>query len=250
MKNIFAMISAAVFLAGTTVFGVPTLGYVETFDSNLGTGGDWNYEVVGDGSGYDLANGGNGTLQLTLPNTGTPAARMYAGTASSSGYFTGDYAALASSMALASSNLLVSFTLTSLDNFNNNSGSMQLYFVGGGNTYILNYDFAQPAPSSPVTYTAMLSSALLGAEGLWNNLDGGVFANDFADVTQFGLQLVGSADNDIHRYQLDNFQLLGQAVVPEPETVWMMLIVLASLGMTFRGRLADVAGQLKARIKA
>jgi hypothetical protein len=39
-------------------------------------------------------------------------------------------------------------------------------------------------------------------------------------------------------------------VVPEPETVWMILIVLASLGLTFRGRLSEIAGMIKARIRA
>jgi hypothetical protein len=68
---------------------------------------------------------------------------------------------------------------------------------------------------------------------------------DFASVDQFGIELIGSSGG-LRRYDLDNFQF----TVPEPETVWMILIVLASLGLTFRGRLSEIAGMIKARIRA
>jgi hypothetical protein len=37
-------------------------------------------------------------------------------------------------------------------------------------------------------------------------------------------------------------------VVPEPETVWMILAIVLSLGITFRGRLAEMVGQMKMRL--
>jgi hypothetical protein len=80
---------------------------------------------------------------------------------------------------------------------------------------------------------------------LWNPTGADNFLADFASVDQFGIELIGSSGG-LRRYDLDNFQF----TVPEPETVWMILIVLASLGLTFRGRLSEIAGMIKARIRA
>ena len=42
---------------------------------------------------------------------------------------------------------------------------------------------------------------------------------------------------------VDNFKAYGDVPVPEPETVWMILAVLGSLAVTFRGQLSDLASR-------
>lgn len=238
MKKYFVIMMALVMVSGLTAFGTPTLGYVETWGGGLGTDGNWQYQNVGDGASYVLQNVGN-TLQVTLDNTTVPAARMFANVASSAGQFSGDFNSAVAGVPGAT--MFVRFNLASIDNNNVNPGSMSLYFIGNGNLYYLINDFTQPAPSASTLFGAAISS-----ESLWNNVNLGTFASDFANVSEFGLQLTGSADLTIHRYQLDNFEVY--ATVPEPETIWMIVMVLVSLGITFRSRLYDLAGQVRARI--
>lgn len=246
MNKIIKLAVALVALSGVTTFGAPTLGFTETWDAGNGTGGDWQYAVLGDGAPYTLGNVGQ-TLQLTLPDTTVPWASVYANSGSSGGKFSGDFYSYANTLAAQNTNLMVQFNLASLDNYNTNPGAMVMYFVGNGNTYTLNYNFTQPAPAGSTLYTAYI-----GGASAWTG--SGTFALDFANVTEFGIQLLGSVDATTHRYQLDNFLLTGvyfnAGAVPEPETVWMIVMVLASLGITFRRQLTDVVGQAMARIKA
>ena len=242
MKNSLKILALLIASTGISVYGTPTLGFVETWGSGLGTGGDWQYSVVGDGGPYALGNVGS-TLQLTLPDTTVPLARVYADGGSSGGAFSGDFYSLATGLTAASSNLVVSFNLASVDNSNPNPGAMVLYFVSSnGNRYVSSTILTQPAVGSNELYHVYISQ-----DRWWNNLNSGNFALDFGSVSQFGLQLLGSSDTTSHSYQLDNFGLTSEFQVPEPETIWMMVMVLGSLAITFRGRLTDIGAQVRER---
>lgn len=72
------------------------------------------------------------------------------------------------------------------------------------------------------------------------------FADAQADMTYIGLAIAG-ATAGTDTYYFDNFKIEGGvAGVPEPETVWMMIAVLASLAVTFRSRIKSVLGSIKA----
>jgi hypothetical protein len=77
--------------------------------------------------------------------------------------------------------------------------------------------------------------------GLWNQTQ---FLADWASVDWLGLYVQASAGATEY-YGMDNLHLVLS--VPEPETVWMILAVVLSLCITFRARLAEIIGQLKAK---
>ena len=236
MKKITLIVMSIALFAGMNVFSAPTLGYVETWttvDSKAG----WATDTVG--SGFPTADWDTGSLLLTIPDTGSPGAKVYGGLGSE---FVGNYSALESTL-VGAQYLVAKFSLESLDDYNVNNGAMLMYFVGNGNTYYLNYNFTQPAPASGlVNYTVGIGA------GNWEAAIAGVFADDWQSVTEFGLELWGANGGGADRYRIDNFEITS--AVPEPETVWMIMMVLASLGLTFRGRLVGIADQVKARIKA
>jgi hypothetical protein len=128
--------------------------------------------------------------------------------------------------------LAVNFTLKNIDGVTPSaSDSLYVYFISGGNTnYSQSYSIA--ASVVPANYTVSLSSF------------SGVI--DLLNITRFGFEIVDSNDGAAHSFLLNDIYL----TVPEPETVWMILMVLASLGITFRSRLMELAGQVKARIRA
>jgi hypothetical protein len=130
------------------------------------------------------------------------------------------------------SDLAVNFTLKNIDGVTPSaSDSLYVYFISGGTTnYSQSYSIA--ASVVPANYTVSLSSF----SGEINLLD----------ITRFGFEIVDSNDGAAHSFLINDIYL----TVPEPETVWMILMVLGSLGITFRSRLMELAGQVKARIRA
>ena len=233
MKKILS-ITVAVMAMAVSSWGTPVLGWVETWDAGLGTGGNWDYAVLGDGAPYSLANSGQ-TLQLTMPDTTVPYASMFANATSSGGKFSGDYYSIATALLAASSNLIVQFDLQTINNYNNNDGAMVLYFLGNGNEYVYAGSLTQPSPGVLTAY-----ELAIGSSAVWNNLNNGTFSADFANVTEFGFKFVGSSDTAAHPIQLDNLTLIQGYMVPEPETIWMLLAVVLSLAVTFRTRLSQV----------
>lgn len=250
MKNIMIKMMVVVFLTGAVAIGSPAL-YQETW-AGASTEG-WAFFVTGDqgATPYSLAASG-GALQLTMPaDSLNAAARVYAGTTGAAANFTGDYSTFVSTLNAGFTNLLLTFNLKTVDTQNTAPNAMKLYFASGTQVYTFNQTFTQPSVGATNTYTA-----IIGSSG-WTLAEGtpGQFAIDFANVTQFGLELMGTLDGIDRRYQLLDFQLSGQYdqwtayLVPEPETVWMILMVLASLGITFRGRLLEIGRQALVRIK-
>jgi len=73
----------------------------------------------------------------------------------------------------------------------------------------------------------------------WYDLTGSAqaaLATDMTDVAAFGLYLSGG-NNQV--FGLGDMQL--SYTVPEPETVWLILAALASLGITCRSRIGNAA---------
>lgn len=128
---------------------------------------------------------------------------------------------------------------------NQSIGSLNMYFVGGGGTW--TYQFA-----SPSTIGSSLLEANIGSQGAWFLSSGaGTYAAAIGAVSEFGFIITGANEFSDQHFGVQDVTFSSElATVPEPETVWMILMVLASLGLTFRGRLADIVGQIKARVAA
>jgi len=128
----------------------------------------------------------------------------------------------------------ISFTLKNDNSVTPTDDGLRMYFVSEGNYF---YSSIMTAPASgSQTFSSFLSDFT------------GVGATTFTTITEFGFELASYNSLSAHTYTFEDIGLTQ--VVPEPETVWMMLVVLASLAITFRQRLADVAGQIKARFVA
>lgn len=141
--------------------------------------------------------------------------------------------------------LNMTFTLQSTHVPNNAQGyGLQFYFKSGSDIwYATGLDYVTGL--GPQTY-----SFNIGSESVW--APGGVYAqtwaHDFGAVTEIGFDVLGANYTGDQTFTFSGMELTQ--VVPEPETVWMIMMVLASLGLTFRGRLVGIAAQMKARIKA
>jgi len=127
----------------------------------------------------------------------------------------------------------VTFKLTNDDAVTPTGDGLRMYFISEGNTF---YSSILTAPLGSQTFTRLLSDFT------------GFGATTFTTVTEFGFEIASYNSLSAHTYTFEDIGLTQ--VVPEPETVWMMLVVMASLAITFRQRLADVAGQIKARFVA
>ena len=220
-----------VVLASSSVLAVPTIGNVQDFADPVPSS-----TSVWDGDGNVTVSDQPGYLSITVTGDGNVPGEghFYTDTATDpDGNFVGSYVALPS-------DTFISFEFRS-------SGAtpvpseMYLYFMSNGSEWRYFFD--------DTTYTTgwNLYSATIGSNlGGWNLYsDGGSqgYSLDLDTITEIGVFLVGGSElSDI--YQFRDFEI----GVPEPETVWMILAVALSLGMTFRGRLAGFAGQMKARL--
>jgi hypothetical protein len=139
--------------------------------------------------------------------------------------------------------LRVMFTLTAKTVVPN---SLNLYFKTTTDVWNSNVilDLTGISINTPTTY-----AIAIGSESAWYRYSGSqAFADAFAAVTEFGFELVGGNYSQAQSYEFSEVSFNN--TVPEPETVWMILVVLASLGITFRSRLLELGKQAVARIKA
>ena len=181
--------------------------------------------------------GGAGNSFITFSGGPSPAVRLGdTGTA-----YTGSF------ISVHPNDLMVNFTLTPLTAVAP-YGYLNLYFKNGAEVWRSHQtiNLSGMAVNMPGTFRMFI-----GNESAWEYFGDPLnanFVNDYAHVSEFGFELIGAntAPYQNQTYAFDNVYFS----VPEPETVWMILVVLASLGMTFRVRLTELAGQLKERIKA
>ncbi len=182
---------------------------------------------------------GGTSVTLTFPNGGPS---PYASLNTVDPNYVGNYA-------LLGSGLFVKFTFDPKDFAPNPAQGLALYFQSGTDIWYLD-GITTPMSTGAQTYILNIGSA-----GNWMPEIGNIasWATAFTSINEIGFTINGVNWNLEQRYQFSDISLLTSqylASVPEPETVWMILMVLASLGLTFRGRLAEFAGQIKARVKA
>lgn len=244
MKKILQIMVLSVVLAAMSSYGTPQLGWTENWASGLGTGGAWN----GTGTPTTTLDNGGSSLRLTMPDQPTTTGSIWADSNSSGGKFTGSFVGLG-----AGDNLTVEFKIKTENDYNDQSGNLGMYFIGGAGGITHTWYYTPVASlNQPVQGTGYKTIDLvIGNASYWNNYFGATFLTDFAAVTEFGFTFVGGpTENMTHPIYLTDLKLLDGVPVPEPETVWMMVMVLASLALTFRGRLADLGNQVKARLVA
>jgi len=222
---------------------------VTALDSFDGANQSGTWQVPGspysDSVGVD-PNAPFGPLSITVNNASTPL-----GPTEGFGYvvtynleFVGDYS-------LLNANISLKFTAPHASDL----GTLQLYFhTVGGSAEGFTYDLMpQALADGQITYTATF-----GPTG-WFDWSTGKYGQDVLETANFLLALsnidaigLNLANQNLvsTTYSLDEFKITVSAnnnnPVPEPETVWMMIAVLASLAVTFRGRIKDVLGAIKA----
>lgn len=231
------MIRTKLAILGTAVMGLVLAGNVmaspiipssETWAS--GDGG-WHLENYGDSS-ITYGNSGAGSLQLSFTGvSGTRQAVMYTTSANFTGGYLGQPA-----------DFVVGFTFTAV---NEGPSSVGLYFRGSASQREWTYN-AMTAPGASSTASYTLSTALQDYNN-WSWLGGTPWTfeqwqADFANIDRFGIYVLEDPGSGSENYQLDNLTL----TVPEPESVWLIFAALASLGVTFRGKVTDaVRGLVK-----
>ncbi|MEI8138507.1 MAG: hypothetical protein WCI03_01425 [bacterium] len=125
--------------------------------------------------------------------------------------------------------------------------NLVLYFVSGGNTWRANNLNTLSTPGLQ-TYTVNI-----GLESYWTHTVGSgvTWSTGFGNIQEIGFYVVGPNLESIQQYTFSDISLTSQSMaVPEPETIWMIFMVLASLSLTFRSRLSGLAAQVKMQIKA
>ncbi len=129
---------------------------------------------------------------------------------------------------------------TAIVNFNfigsSSADQLSLYFYSSDDNATWYY---------PLSVSDGYHSVLIGNSSGWVSFDA---APDYSlaiqDVDRIGIYVLNENTGPFV-YQLDDFEITF--AVPEPETVWMFVAVLVSLGITFRARISELAGQMKAR---
>jgi hypothetical protein len=230
MMVLFGMAAAGLVLAAN-LHASPTIGSVETWDS--GDAG-WVLDDRGN-SGIGMANPAD-YLQLTFTGGGSPRdAVMYTADPD----FTGNYYAMQADFTV----------LFSVKAAQVAPSSLGLYFHNAnGNEWV--YYLTPPTAGNTKAYSLSTSLSSLGNYGLWQNLtlnagaiDLATWTSDFSSVDRFGIYVLENAGfGGIESYELDNLRLM----VPEPEAIWLVFAALASLGVTFRGKVSEtVRGLIK-----
>lgn len=214
-NNILAALVIGLMAVCATVFAAPIIPTIDEFN---GSDDPWT------ATGNATINSGNPVLDFTISAGMGSDGWVYTQDAD----FLGDYPTAAA--AVGGANISFQFTGAS------GADQLSLYFYSSSD----NGTWYYALPVSDGYQSVYIDSSGTG----WTTFDGTSFAVAFADVDLIGIY-VANADLLSHNYTLDDFQLNP---VPEPETVWMMIAVAISLGITFRGRIMEVAGHLKARV--
>lgn len=232
MKKNIAVIALGLMYAGS-VLASPVL--VNRPDLWTDAAATWTVSAISpnDSTPSEAGSGTYAGIRFTDGGS-TPAAKLSA----TSGNFIGSF---------QDASLSVKFTLNSIEMAPaQQQGALSLYFVSGGNTWY--YDKLY----SPISSGLTPYQVVMGVQGDWTQIGGtpgAIYWNDLLTVSDFGFTLRGANNYVTQNYEIQDVEFT-EFTVPEPETVWMILMVLASLGITFRSRLMELAGQVKARIRA
>jgi len=188
------------------------------------------------GSGTEVA-GGLTTARIVFSGGGAaPAARLSA----SGTNFTGGL--------LDTGALSVNFNFIGEEfPLNQTFGSLAMFFQSSnGDSWY--YQFTPPSLVGTNYFSANIDTQ---GTSWFRTVGSGSYLTAIGSVTNFGFEIIGANAFSDQHYGIQDVTFTGNiGYVPEPETVWMIMMVLASLALTFRSRLGELAGQVKARIKA
>jgi hypothetical protein len=231
------MLCAAALLAVGVAQAAPTLYYTEDWNGAPGLGGGtelWQHDANGSASYIGWA---GSYLRITLPEDDPPVGVVtYANSGSSGGNFAGN------------ANYAIDYGLTL--NFKVMAedyapSSMAIYFGNDDSGRVWGHSFASmpTAGAGFVGYSLLMNNFSDWAlqSGVGNT--GTDFLLDLSSVDWIGLRLVRSGlSTDQQDFGIDDFVL----VVPEPETVALLLAVALSMVVTFRGKLAELVARIRA----
>jgi hypothetical protein len=123
-------------------------------------------------------------------------------------------------------------------------GALALYFATATHIWAIDVlSLYTPAVgwNSELAIPTSYSAGWAPQNGAWTESD---FLTDWASVSWLGFYVQASSPATEY-YGFDNLHL--NLSVPEPETLWMIMAVVLSLCVTFRGRIAELLAQLKAK---
>jgi len=245
MKKLGAIILVAVVAVLTMQVGVyatPSIGNPHQEWAGSDTEG-WTADPLSDND-IAVSHNAGGYLQISVTGSGPIPGygRTITTGAVGTDYFSGDYAAIGAGVN-GSYELRINFDFLTTGS---TPGELGLYFRSGSG-HIWAYDVAglegSPVANGLTTYAVTAGTAgWIAQNGGWTVAD---LVSDWASVSWLGLYIQGSS-GPTEIYGLDNMYL-NFVVVPEPETVWMLLAVVMSIGITFRSRLVDTMTQMKTR---
>lgn len=238
-----AVVSLSCAIVASSLHATPVVLNVTEDFSTIGSPG-WALQTINPGGTLVPSGGGSGGylgLQFSSTLTPTPQdAILYISSSTvspTSGYqFTGN-------MLGAGGDLTISFKFNAFNNPVNTSGGLQLYFKGANLNSTWLYDLTALAPQSPGWVTISTPLSVYSGSG-WNVLNPGSGAgtytdwqSDWANVSEFGFFIAKNNQyGTAPLFGLDDIVL----TVPEPETVWLIGMALASLAITFRGKVIHV----------
>lgn len=250
MKSILTLTGTMALMALTvsSVYATPVvLNVTEDF---LTIANDWGIKsgFIGGGTLQPSGGGAGGYLGVQFSSNAIPQdAILYVSSNTQSptnGYqFTGN-------MGGVFGDLAISFKFNAFNNPVNSLGGLQLYFKGANLNSTWIYDLTALSPQTPGWVTISTPLNVYGGSG-WNVVSPGSgtgsltdWQNDWSNVSEFGFLI--TKNNTFYSgpvFGLDDIVL----TVPEPETVWLVLAALASLGLTFRSRIGDTLKGLVSR---
>lgn len=233
--NRCVMITAISFLLATSSLWATPVVVDEFFDA---THGAWTDNNSADDGTISLPTHPYGGSLVVTVNPGVGTGYGVAFTVDS--HFTGDYP---NKVLPGDASVTVEFTLTSISG--GSAADLAVYFQSGTHAWV----YALPAVTGTQGVNMNMwstgwqpySGIDIGNPGAWQ----GLWETDVMAVDGIGFFLGNASPGESVQYTFSEFGI--HSSVPEPETVWMILAVALSLGMTFRGRLADLAGQMKGR---
>lgn len=184
-------------------------------------------------------NDGSDYLNINFAAQGSPnpgSVNVAADSGSSSGHFYGDYTPVQ----------LVRFRFYAEDTL---PSSISLYFYNTTSGRTWQYDLSNPLTTgSWTTYIVPFGSDYVAEGTGWHGAAPGYTSDDFlADmvaVDWIGLHIERFGTTGAEDYGLDDFELL----IPEPETILMLLAALVPVAVTFREQLAGLISRLKGLI--
>lgn len=244
--GLIGLSSAAVSLASPVVFNTPEnfvpdngVGNFATWDAQAG--GPWT-DWAGDqnafqANGFTVANGSDlyYTGGMVMPNATTLGGWTLDLTGANPGNYYQDWTG-AKSITFDVTGAPLTYTYLNLQTLHELSGfdnSPTLWQFSVGNGLTMTTDQFDPS----LQHVVVDLSKGFGANGIWT-VD---MATTLRYLYSMELYVENNNVGDGYSY-ITNFQVSDQAPlgVPEPETVWMILAVLASLGVTFRRQLTSL----------